>query len=189
MKHRRSLFIGTILAVVLFTSLACLSSEGGGINSPLPSTPTSPSTSTIRQWASNASASSEFGSSDWAAQQVVGAPDTSTCGDSPTAWASMENNGVDWLDVGFAAPVVPTQINIYESYTPGSIVKVEVRDTEGSFHTVWEGTPASAAECPRLFVINLSDIDFKVTALLISVDQSVLGNWDEIDAVELVGTP
>jgi hypothetical protein len=179
MKTRRSLVICTLIATVLLTSLACLTSGGGE----------TATTSTIRQWANSGSASSEFGSSGWTAQQAVGAPDTPTCGDNTTAWASMDYNGVDWLDVGFATPVVPTQINIYESYTPGSIVKVEVRDTGGSFHTVWQGTPASVAECPRVFVINISDIDFKVTSVLISVDQSVLGNWDEIDAVELVGTP
>jgi hypothetical protein len=182
MKHRRSLFICTIIAAVLLATLACGLPSVGSNPSPVSST-------SIRQWASNASASSEFGSSDWSAQQAVGAPNTTACGDQTTAWASANYNGVDWLDVGFATPVVPTQINIHESYAPGSIIKVEVRDTDGTFHTVWEGAPNSVSQCPRVFTANVSNIDFKVTSILISVDQSVLADWDEIDAVELVGTP
>jgi hypothetical protein len=181
MKHRRSLFICTIIAAVLLTTLAC------GLPSVVSNTG---STSPIRQWASSASASSEFGSSDWSAQQAVGEPNTAACGDQITAWASADYGaGVDWLTVDFATPVVPTQINIHESYTPGSIIKVDVIDTNSTIHTVWQGTPASVAQCPRVFVVNVSNVDSKVNSVVISVDQSVLADWDEIDAVELIGTP
>jgi hypothetical protein len=184
MKKLNFLVIGVICTVVLFTMLAC-SLTGGGEEEVRPT----PKSSTLRQWASSASASSEYGSDSWSAAQVIGSPDTSECGESTTAWASSYYDGVDWLEVGFATPVVPTQINIYETYNPGSIVKVEVRDEEGSFHTVYEATPAYVEECPRTFKINISDIDFKVTSVLISLDQSILMEWDEIDAVELVGRP
>lgn len=193
MTHRRSLLICAILAVVLLTTLACALSGTGSSTQPTsqvnpPANP--PANSPIRQWASSASASSEYGASDWSAQQATGAPNTATCGDQVTAWAAAYySNGVEWLDVGFATPVVPTQINVYESYTPGSIIKVEVRDAEGTFHTVWTGTPGSVSQCPRVFTVNISNIDFKVNAVLITLDQTALADWDEIDAVELVGTP
>ena len=95
----------------------------------------------------------------------------------------------DWLDVGFVTPVVPKQINGYETYNPGQIVKVEVRDESGSFHTVWEGEPGAVQQCPRAFTINITDISFKVTAVLITLDQSASISWNELDAVELVGIP
>jgi hypothetical protein len=38
-------------------------------------------------------------------------------------------------------------------------------------------------------VVNVSNVDSKVNSVVISVDQSVLADWDEIDAVELIGTP
>lgn len=182
MKHKH-LFIVTTISVILLTSLACALGAAGEAEE------AAPGPATIRQWASNADASSSFGSIDWSAEQATGAPNTDECGDLVTAWASSSYMGVDWLSVGFNTPVVPTQINIYESYTPGSIVKVEVRDESGSFHTVYTGTPAAVSACPRIFTVNIDDIDFKVNAVLISVDQTVLMDWDEIDAVELVGTP
>ncbi len=181
MKHRRSLFICTIIVAVLLTTLACGLLSGGSNTA---------STSPIRQWASSASASSEYGTSDWSAKQAAGEPNTTACGDQTTAWASTYYGaGVEWLEVGFATPVVPTQINIHESNAPGSITKVEVIDTNSTFHTVWEGTPSSVSQCPRVFTVNVSNNDFKVNAVIISLDQSILADWDEIDAVELVGTP
>lgn len=184
MNHKRYILISMTVFTVLLATLACATSTTGSNDDTTGST-----SGTTRQWASSADASSAFGSSDWAATQATGSPNTLTCGDEVTAWASSSYSGVDWLDVGFTTPVVPTQINIYESYTPGSIVKVEVRDLDGSFHTVYQGTPASVSDCPRVLTININDIDYKVNAVLISVDQSELNNWDEIDAVELVGTP
>lgn len=180
MTHKRFPIIVLIMITVLMTSLACGASTVSSNDS---------STTQIRQWASSANASSEFGSVDWSAQQAIGAPDTTVCGDEVTAWASSSYSSVEWLDVGFAKAVIPTQINIYESYNPGSIVRIEVRDTSGSFHTIWEGTPSYVSTCPRIFTININTISFKVDAVLITIDQSVLLDWDEIDAVELVGTP
>ncbi len=179
MNGKRLLFLGASPILVLFL-LAC-SLLGGGDGGD--------SRGTVRQWASTASASSEYGSEDWAAKHVTGAPDTNACGDYVTAWASASSNGRDWVDAGFATPVVPKQINIYETYNPGQIVKVEVRDEGGSFHTVWEGQPHLESQCPRVFTINVTNIDFKVTAVLITVDQSASDAWNELDAVELVGTP
>ena len=185
MKKKTYPIAGAICIIVLLSTLACSLTGVDSEEQPVPT----PRPSTLRQWASSAFASSQYGDESWSAEQIIGAPDTFECGDYTTAWASEYYDGVDWVDVGFSTPVIPTQINIYETYNPGSIVKVEVRDEEGSYHTVYEAAPTYVAECPRTLVINISDIDFKVTSVLISLDQSILMEWNEIDAVELVGRP
>jgi len=141
----------------------------------------------LDQWAFAATASSERSSPDWSAQQASGAPDTPECGDSPTAWASSAPDGVDWLELGFPLPVVPRRINIYETHSPGFIARVEVIDEADQYHTVWEGEPASADACPRLFSFLVTGIDFPIVGARIHLDQREGGNWNEIDAVELVG--
>jgi hypothetical protein len=148
-----------------------------------------PAAGTVRQWAVGATASSEYGSDDWSARQATGAPDTTECGDIRTAWASATSDGVDWLEVSFATAVVPTEINIRETYSPGSIARVEVRDERGSYHTVWEAVPAPVEQCPRVLTIPVSGVDVRVNAVRINLDQRVEGYWNEIDAVELVGQP
>jgi hypothetical protein len=91
--------------------------------------------------------------------------------------------------VSFATAVVPTEINIRETYSPGSIARVEVRDERGSYHTVWEAVPAAIEQCPRVLTIPVSGVDVRVNAVRINLDQRVEGYWNEIDAVELVGQP
>ncbi len=141
------------------------------------------------QWAIDAVASSEFSNPRWAAIQATGAPDTTECGDMTTAWASATTSDGEWLELTYATPVIPTQINIYETYNPGYIIRVEVISTVSEYHVVWEGRPRVVQQCPYVFSVPVSGIDFPVAGIRITVDQENLGSWNEIDAVELVGQP
>jgi hypothetical protein len=143
----------------------------------------------LRQWATGATASSQYGDDDYSAQQAVGAPNTTRCGDMETAWCPANSEGVEWLEVSFATAVVPTEINIYETYSPGAINKVEVKDETGLYYTVWEGTPAAVEQCPRVFTVSVSGVSVRVNAVRINLDQREGPYWNEIDAVELVGVP
>jgi hypothetical protein len=143
----------------------------------------------LRQWAIGATASSEYEPDSWSAKQATGAPDTTECGDIQTAWASEASDSVEWLEVSFATAVVPTEISIRETHSPGFINRVEVRDQTGIYHTVWEGTPGMLEECPHVLTIPVSGMSVRVTAVRINLDQRDGGDWDEIDAVELVGQP
>jgi len=121
--------------------------------------------------------------------QATGERNTFKCGDFITAWAAASNDGVQWLELGYTTPVVPSLITIFESYNPGAIIKVEVRDLAGSLHTIWEGDPELKYTCPSIVNIHISNIDFKINSVLITLDQNAFLLWDEIDAVELVGVP
>jgi hypothetical protein len=66
---------------------------------------------------------------------------------------------------------------------------VEVRDEAGSFHIIYEAIPAYVKTCPRTLTLEIEPVDYKVTSVFISLDQSTLKNWNQIDAVELVGRP
>jgi streptogramin lyase len=143
----------------------------------------------MRQWASSADASSEYDNPDWAAEQATGAPDTLECGDTPTAWASLDKYSVAWLEVRFEIPVLPSEVNIYESHTPSQVVSVEILDDEGNYHQVYSGEPKLVEDCPYILSIAVEeDVDYQAVGVKITVDQSQLGMpWDEIDAVELIG--
>ncbi len=145
----------------------------------------------VRQWASSATASSQYGDDGWSAKQATGEPNTTTCSDQQTAWASAQANEQASLTVKFQKAVVPTQINIYQTYSPGSIVRVEVIDAQTGKATA---LPDSADKpdntpCPGVFSINITDSLSTVNGVVIYLDQSQIGQWNEIDAVELVGKP
>ncbi len=145
---------------------------------------------TIRQWATSAVASSEYGSSDWAAHQATGEPNVDDCNDNVNAWASASSNTLEWLELTYDVPVVPSEINIYQSYNPSQVVEVQVIDTEGATYTIWTGEPEETTYCPDLMTITIElDYEIIVNKVVVVVDQSILGlGWVEIDAVELVGT-
>ena len=143
----------------------------------------------LRQWASGARASSEYSNPDWAAIQAAGAPDTAGCADLETSWASQNSYGVDWLELNYAAPVIPTEINIYQSYTPDFVTKVEVLDVQGNYWPVYSAAGAALTECPYVLNIPVVNINVYVYAIRITIDQTNASYWNEIDAVELVGIP
>ena len=141
----------------------------------------------IRQWASSAHASSEYDNPDWSAQQATGVPDTLECGDEPSAWASLGDITIEWLEVRYDTPVLPTEINIYESHTPTQVVRVEMLDTQGTYHEVYTAKP-KITDCPYILSIPVQETNYQTVGVKITVDQSQVGlPWDEIDAVELVG--
>lgn len=142
----------------------------------------------IRQWATSATASSEYGNPDWAASQATGAPDTPECGDYATAWASQGSDTVEWLELYYDTPVYPTEVNIIQTHSPDQVVNVELIDTEGTYHEVYTGEPENLwEECPYTLSI-LVWADYQAVGVKITIDQSVIDpTWNEIDAVELVG--
>jgi len=72
----------------------------------------------IHQWAVSATASTQYSESSWNAEQATGAPNVMECGDNGLAWASSNDNGVEWLELAYAIPVIPTEIVIHQSYNP-----------------------------------------------------------------------
>ena len=144
----------------------------------------------LRQWASSASATSEFSNPNWAASQATGMPNTPECGDFVTAWASLSAIGVDSLTVMFDAAVIPTQINIYQTFNPGSIVSVMALPAAGGDPMPIPNSVDALGNtsCPGVFTIDVPTGIPAINGVVINLDQSIGGSWNEIDAIELVGT-
>ncbi len=145
----------------------------------------------IRMWASTGEATSEYGSNSWSAMQVGGAPDTTGCGDASTAWAAAQSDTLESVTAYFMEePLIPTEINIVQSYNPSQVVKVELIDVyaEHTDAVIYEGEPMTVDECPYTLSIPVSGVDYPIMGVRVTIDQSALGlGWNEIDAVEMVG--
>jgi len=83
--------------------------------------------------------------------------------------------------------VLPTEVNIIQTYNPDQVLFVDLLDIEGEYHDIYLGEPRDKAECPYTLSIPVAGADYRVVGVKITIDQSVLGTWNEIDAVELVG--
>jgi hypothetical protein len=142
----------------------------------------------FHQWASTATASSEYQHDDWSAMQATGKPDTEGPGDARTAWASLTaDGGEEWLELGYEAPVLPVRVRIHETYNPGAVVKVEARDGKGGWTLLWQGRDPvreGAGWCELDVAAPMA-----VRTIRITLDSANVPGWNEIDAVELIGDP
>ncbi len=149
----------------------------------------SPAGAAIRQWAASATGTSQYGSSGWSFTQATGAPNTNACGDISSAWASSSSRGQDSLTLTYTTPVIPAQVNIYQTYNPGSIIRVEVGNSRtGQTFVLPNSTDAPGnTPCPGVFTVDITGVNTPIDTVTIVLDQRIGGNWNEIDAVELVG--
>lgn len=143
----------------------------------------------IEQWAVTAEASSQYSDDSWSAQQATGAPDTPEAGDMATAWAAASSDTqVETLVLVYARPVRPTGIEVYETYNPGAVSKIEVLDPNtDEWVVVWEGEADTAGEELAVFSPELTSLDFVTDQVRLTIDEPLIGGWNEIDAVKLIG--
>lgn len=170
-KRKSAILMGLALLLVLSASM--------GINA-----------ASFTQWAIDAKASSQYGSNRWSALQMTGAPNTyPQHGDKDTAWApSYANSGMEWVELTYPEAVVVDRIDIYETYNPGAITKVELIDASGTSHLVWQGkavalTPTQA----RVFQVQNQTVRIPSNKVRITLETDKVSGWNEIDAVGLLG--
>ncbi|MFN0126691.1 MAG: hypothetical protein ACKV19_08405 [Verrucomicrobiales bacterium] len=127
------------------------------------------------------------GGPSWSPGQVAGAPDTEGHGDFRTAWASQDpDGGSEWLQVGFERAVEVSEIVIHETFNPGALAKVSALLPDGSYKTLWEGTtPAEGESVERALPLPPGITSDQIR---IELDTQRVPGWNEIDAVQLVGT-
>jgi hypothetical protein len=147
---------------------------------------TLPSDGLFRQWASEASASSSYGS-DYGPDGATGAPDVEGCQDSTNAWASSDPNGLETLELRYAKPVAAVQVNVHQNHQPGYVSKIELLDQNGAAIVVYTAKPALNATCPLVLSATFDQTATLIAGVRLTIDQRSGANWNEIDAVELVG--
>jgi hypothetical protein len=148
-------------------------------------TPTATPTAGPRQWATAATASSEYSNPKWSAMEATGAPNTTSCADNATAWAPRSDGiSPEWIELEYSTPVQATMLRVHETYNSGFIFQVDLKDSSGNLHRVWTGTDTTS--CPGWFEITLPKTSFLVEGVRI---HTRISGWEEIDAVELIGEP
>jgi hypothetical protein len=144
------------------------------------------------QWAVAAKASSSFGDADKAPPdskdsstpwQATGAPNGNT-------WSNNQQDmGFDWLEAGFAKPVVAAEVRLVLAGTIGALSKVEAIDEAGAAHEVWSGTDDTKRETrgPRTWVaLPVPKGDYKTAKVKVTFANAVAKGYKEVDAVQLV---
>ncbi len=123
----------------------------------------------------------------WDHSQATGAPDTTTAGDHPTAWAPKGvKSGEQWLQLTYPKAMELKEINIHETHAPGAVSKVTAMMPNGSEKVLWEGRENPTGE---EIIESSIPVPAGVTSkqIKVYVDTNRVESWPEIDAVEMVG--
>lgn len=143
------------------------------------------------QWAIQATASSTYNDAQdmagFSANQATGAPNVDAYGDNGAAWTSKTpDGGIEWLDLKYPKPVHATEVRVRESCGSGAVIKIEVYDEQGTAHAVWQGNDPTKEL--NYLIAKFPKTAFKVERVKVTLATNVVPGWNEIDAVQLVGT-
>ena len=143
------------------------------------------------EWAISATASSSYndakGTENWSANQATGAPNVEKYADDGHAWTSKTpDSGIEWLDLKYPKPVHATEVRVRESFGSGAVIKIEVFDEQGAAHAVWQGNDPTTDL--NYLMVKFPKTTFKTDRVKVTLATNVVPGWNEIDAVQLVGT-
>lgn len=123
----------------------------------------------------------------WSPGQAAGPPDTAEAVDAHTAWASAtQDGGHEWLNLKYANAVELSEVTVYESYNAGALTRILAILPDGSEKVLWSGTAADEEGIVERVVSVPPGI--RSNQIRVELDTSRVPGWNEIDAVELVGT-
>eukprot|EP01080_Neovahlkampfia_damariscottae_P000158 gene158-4404_t len=134
----------------------------------------------MEQWYSNS----------WSVSNIIGISNTyPSYGDQKTAWAPKKaTNSKEFLEIEYSKSVYPIKMEIYETFNPGSLVKIKAKNPKGKWTILWESKPDRCLkEESRIFSPKLKKVDFKTNKFRLEIDQTGSKSWYEIDAIKLTG--
>jgi hypothetical protein len=127
------------------------------------------------------------GGASYSAGKATGAPDGANHGgDTSNAWCPRDQTGAnEWLQLKYAKNVEISEVNIHETYATGALAKVSAIMPDGSERVIWQGR--EPVETPPVERVVKVPPGIRADQLRLTMDGSRIGNWQEIDAVEIVG--
>jgi len=137
------------------------------------------------QWAQSAVSNLENSQPD----RAVGQPDSKICGNTSTAWKDLDPDKTSaeyFLELTYRTPVIPTLVHIYQSGSPGNIIRVElISSSSGLSRPIYTAGPAPSNPCLQTLTL---PVQAETTFDRIIITQQASASPTLIDAVELVGT-
>lgn len=129
--------------------------------------------------------SSQWSESSWSAAQVLGPPQIfPASGDDARAWASKgADDRVEWIEVGLDAPRRLSAVQLFESYNPGAVTRIELVSTSGARHVAYAGDPMRMGEVAGQRTFDFACTDEPIAAIRVTLDSPSVSGWNELDAI------
>ncbi len=146
----------------------------------------------IRQYATKVIRfSSQYTATSWAATRALGKENVyPNYGDFANAWASFSaDEEREFLELGFDTLQTVRSIEIYETYNPGAVDSIFLRDANSKKWNLVYTKPAvkNLEKKSRIFSIYLMETGYFSDAIRIAINSPVVAGWNEIDAIAITG--
>ena len=148
-----------------------------------------PLTPPVMQWASTVrEVSTQYTAASWAATKVLGAPDVyPTHGDNAAAWASLgADDRAEWIEVGYDQPMPVSAVDIYETYNPGAVDRVELITVSGERIEAYAGKASARGAAARIQHVETGCTQEPIVAVRVHLDSAAVPGWNELDAIGLL---
>ncbi len=129
--------------------------------------------------------SNQYSANEWGSKRALGAPDVyPTYGDIQYAWSPTNpDNAREFLELRFANSGPINFINIYETFNPGAVDTVYVKDATGVWVRVYADNALPADQEARILNIPIPLTTFNVIDIRIAMNSAAVPGFNEIDAV------
>jgi hypothetical protein len=131
--------------------------------------------------------SSQYSEDSWSAHRALGAPDVYPAGgDQANAWASAgADDRAEFLELGFD-PHRISAVDVFETYNPGAITRIEVMTVSGTRQTLYQAAPEAMSRPSFQRHVDVGCTAEPIAAIRIELDSAAVPGWNEIDAVGVV---
>jgi len=146
----------------------------------------------IRQYATKVIRySSQYSNTSWAATRALGKENVYPIyGDNTHAWASLtDDDQREFLELGFDTLQTVKTIQLYETWNPGAVDSLYLRDASSKKWNLVYSKPAAKdlPEKSRIFSIYIIETPYFADAIRIAINSPAVASWNEIDAVAITG--
>ena len=121
-------------------------------------------------------------------KRILGAPNVYPAyGGNTNAWSpATPDNNREFVELGYSSPTAINFIDIYETYKPGAIDTVYVKNPNtGLYQIIYTKTAAPQAEVARKLRIRFKTTSFAVSEIRLAMASGAVPGKNEIDAVAI----
>ncbi|MEP7264452.1 MAG: LamG-like jellyroll fold domain-containing protein, partial [Bacteroidota bacterium] len=124
----------------------------------------------------------------YSATQVLGAPDVyPNYSDNSYSWSPLsQDDQREFIELGFYNPTPINFIDIYETYAPGSVDTVYIKNPNtNQFEVVYAASAGPQPLVARIMHVAFPLTTFPVSEIRIAMNSPAVFDWNEIDAVSI----
>lgn len=125
------------------------------------------------------------GKEPFSPEKVLGEPNALPLGQiSNEAWIPKKEGAKEFIEVKFTKSVVAKQVTVVENFNPGSIIRIELVDTRGERHQVYENnSPGPLPELFRTLQVTFAAGTYRTIGVVVTMNTAKVNGVNQIDAI------